>query len=273
MKESTIFSYGAGVQSTALMVLMAKGDVPKPDAFVFANVGNDSEKPETLEYLETYARPFAEAHGIEIVEVQHEYNGQPETLLEHIRRTQRSIPIPAFMENGAPGNRTCTQNFKVNVVDKWIKAQGITHATIQLGFSIDEFRRTATKSTEYLPVTKRYSKRFAWPLIDLKLTRLDCMNIIGNAGLPVPPSSLCWWCPFHPRGAWVDKKREKPAEFAACVALENEINEKRKSLGRDRVYLYPMTGGVMRPLEQAVGDQLPLWELFEETCPSGYCGL
>ena len=273
MKESTIFSYGAGVQSTALMVLMAKGDVPKPDAFVFANVGNDSEKPETLEYLETYARPFATVHGIEIVEVQHEYNGQPETLLEHIRRTKRSIPIPAFMKNGAPGNRTCTQDFKVKVVDKWIKAQGITHATIQLGFSIDEFRRTATKSTEYLPVTKRYSKRFAWPLIDLKLTRLDCMNIIGNAGLPVPPSSLCWWCPFHPRGAWVDKKREKPAEFAACVALENEINEKRKSLGRDRVYLYPMTGGVMRPLEQAVGDQLPLWELFEETCPSGYCGL
>ena len=62
----TIFSFGGGVQSTAVLVLQAQGKL-NYDEFVFANVGDDSENPETLEYVNRYSKPFAAAHGIRLV--------------------------------------------------------------------------------------------------------------------------------------------------------------------------------------------------------------
>ena len=38
------FSFGGGVQSTAVLVLQAQNKLPEPyDVFLFANVGDDSE--------------------------------------------------------------------------------------------------------------------------------------------------------------------------------------------------------------------------------------
>ena len=46
------FSFGGGVQSTAALVLQAQNKLPKSyDAFLFSNVGDDSEHPETIEYF------------------------------------------------------------------------------------------------------------------------------------------------------------------------------------------------------------------------------
>ncbi|MGW1662787.1 hypothetical protein [Streptomyces microflavus] len=58
-------SYGGGVQSTALLVLAAQERIDFR-TFLMANVGDDSEHPGTLRYLEEYARPFAAEHGIEL---------------------------------------------------------------------------------------------------------------------------------------------------------------------------------------------------------------
>jgi hypothetical protein len=44
-----IFSFGGGVQSVSVMVLQSLGKV-QYDEFVFANVGEDSENPGTLQY-------------------------------------------------------------------------------------------------------------------------------------------------------------------------------------------------------------------------------
>ena len=44
-------SYGGGVQSTALLVLAAQRQIDY-SIFLFANVGDDSENPATLRYLE-----------------------------------------------------------------------------------------------------------------------------------------------------------------------------------------------------------------------------
>ena len=62
-------SYGGGVQSTALLVLAAQGEIDYPVA-LFANTGDDSEHPATIRYLRDVAAPFAAAHGIELVELQ-----------------------------------------------------------------------------------------------------------------------------------------------------------------------------------------------------------
>jgi len=63
-----IFSFGGGRQSMAVLVLAAQGKV-QYDAFLFANVGDDAENPDTLIYLRDYAYPFAEKHGLHLEEV------------------------------------------------------------------------------------------------------------------------------------------------------------------------------------------------------------
>lgn len=44
MSQLRVFSFGGGVQSTAALVLAAQGEIDFT-AFIFANVGADSEHP------------------------------------------------------------------------------------------------------------------------------------------------------------------------------------------------------------------------------------
>lgn len=261
-----MFSYGGGVQSNAVLVLQATGQLPEPyDVFVFANVGADSENPATLRYVEDVARPYAAAHGIEFVEVQKTTFGEPETLLEYMCRTPYSVPIPVYLNDASPGFRACTVNFKIRVIDKWLKDAGYQRAVIGLGISLDEYQRA--RSLDWY-AQNGIEKRREYPLIDLRLHRGDCRAITAEAGLPVPPKSSCWFCPFKRPGEWTEMRRELPELFGRAVDLEALLNSKRENNGQDRVYLHRSK----TPLDQAVGDQLPLWSDDEmDVCESGYC--
>lgn len=247
-----------------MLVLAARKEIDFPVA-IFANVGNDSENPDTLAYIAQHSRPYAEAHGIEFVEAQKTLRGgKQDTILQWVNRTERSIGIPMRMANGAPGNRSCTEQFKINVIRKELKARGASAAapaTVALGISMDEWQRMRSDSGDAVV-------RNAYPLIDLGIDRAACMTIITDASLPVPPKSSCWLCPFHRLPEWRKMRRDDPDTFAAAVALEARINERRAKLEKDPVYLSSRAV----PLAQAVGthDQLDLFE--DATCDiAGYC--
>lgn len=185
-KHVRIFSYGAGVQSFATLVLQTQGKLPTPyDVFIFANVGHDSENPATLEHYENVAKPLAAKHGIRLIEVQKTRKGELDTVYQATIRDNRSIPIPVYMPSGAPGNRTCTTDFKILVVDKWIKSNGYTHAVIGLGISTDETHRV--RSTEWQDAHGKrkfgFLKRVEYPLINMQLSRNMCHSVIADAGL------------------------------------------------------------------------------------------
>jgi hypothetical protein len=119
----TTISYGGGVQSTALVVLAAQGEIPC-DAALFANVGDDSEHPDTLRYVREVAMPWAAARGVEIIELSRRLrDGTTRTLLEQVvRDAAKGQPsIPVRVSNGAPGNRQCTAVYKIRVIDRWLR--------------------------------------------------------------------------------------------------------------------------------------------------------
>lgn len=214
--------------------------------------------------MERIAKPYAAANGVELVELQKTLNGEPITLWEHVQRSQRSLPLPVYMQTGAPGMRACTVDYKIKVIARYTKLAGATKgdpAVMALGISMDEIQRM------------RFDSGIAWqtleyPLIDLRLYRRDCMRIISDAGLPVPPKSSCWFCPFHRRDEWTRMKREEPAQFAKAVALEQMLNARRATLGRDEIYLHAS----LQPLERAVGDQMAMdFPEFDMPCDTGYC--
>ena len=188
-----VISYGSGVQSTALLVLAAEGKIDFKTA-LFCNVGDDSENPDTLKYLHEVAMPYAREHGIELIELQKVLRtGEIDTLYQRITKEgSRSIPIPIRVSNGAPGNRSCTADFKIKVVDKWLRENSakLLGAIVGLGISLDEFQRVKPNMD---PDTKSW-KENVFPLIDLRMDRQDCINVIQRAGLPVPPKSACYFC-------------------------------------------------------------------------------
>lgn len=200
-------SYGAGVQSTALLVLAAQRRIDF-SVFLFANVGDDSEDPATLDYLHEHARPYAARHGLALHELDRlRRDGTRETLYGRLTAPgSRSLPIPVRMSNGAPGTRSCTADFKIRVVGKWLREHGATAArpaTVAVGISRDEWHRAHNRRTEP-------AQRVVYPLLDLHLARVDCLRIIRDAGLPAPPRSSCWFCPFHRPLTWAEMRRDRP---------------------------------------------------------------
>ena len=261
-----VFSYGGGVQSTAALVLAVQGKIDFP-IFLFANVGDDSEHPATLRYVREVAMPYAERNGVALHELRHtRRDGSSPTLYEEVMGENRSVGIPMRVSNGAPGNRSCTERFKIKVIDRWMKEHGVSKdapGVLGLGISLDEFQRMRSDDPRY-PF-----KRKEYPLIDMRLTRQDCMTIIGRAGLPVPPKSSCYFCPFHRLTEWRRLKEEEPELFAKAVELERRVNEKRAGLGKDPLWLTDK----LIPLEQAVaGTQHTLFDSdVDDICESGFC--
>ncbi|MBO0813816.1 MAG: phosphoadenosine phosphosulfate reductase [Actinobacteria bacterium] len=262
-----VFSYGGGWQSTAALALAAQGKLDYR-VFLFANVGNDSENPATLDYVREVAVPFAAAHGLAL-HVLHRTmrDGTPETLLSRMTKPEsKQLPIPVRLGlDGPPATRTCTKDFKVRVTGKWLRANGATAenpATVALGISIDEIGRAN-------PARHEPYERIAYPLLDLRVRRSDCPGIIRASGLPVPPKSACWFCPFHSRHTWTNMRREDPAMFERAAALEDHLQARRAALGKDPVYLSdfgPLRDGIPEL------DVLPLeWDSDQAGCDSGQC--
>lgn len=258
-----IISYGGGVQSTALVILAATGRI-KADAAVFANVGDDSEHPLTVPFVRDVVLPWATEHGFPVHETQKvRRDGSTETLLQKLHRTERSVDIPVRMANGAPGNRSCTADFKIKVVDRWLREHGATKdnkATVLIGFSTDELERANKKRTSNLSVPE-------YPLLDLGWNRSRCQALIVETfGRPGPKSS-CWFCPFATPARWAEMRRDEPELFAQSVRLERAINEKRRAMDRDEAWL----SRFCRPLDVAITEAQPTLFDGPEGCDEGYC--
>lgn len=260
-----MFSYGGGVQSTAALVLAAQRRLDFR-TFLFANVGEDSEHPDTISYVRDIAGPFAEMHGIDLhVVVKKLKDGTPETLMGRLTKEgSRSLPIPVRMSNGAPGRRSCTQDFKIKVVGKWCKEQGATPedpAVVGIGISTDEAHRMTNRRLEKHEVV-------VYPLVDLRLDRSACAEVIRQAGLPVPRKSACYFCPFHTLGAWRELRRDEPELFAKSVELESLLNDRRDMLGKDHVYFNSRAV----PLMEIPEAETPLFDGDGvETCDAFSC--
>ena len=130
---------------------------------------------------------------------------------------------------------------------------------IQLCISTYEAHRA--KASISAAFVKRY------PLIEMSLSRADCEQIITDAGLPVPPKSGCFFCPFQRQGQWQQQKRERPDLFARSLAIERNARPHEDGTPR---YL-PMFGSLERVAAQ---DELPGFDAAtadEAACVTGSC--
>jgi len=245
------------------MVLAAQGEIDFK-TFVMSDVGQDSENPATLAYLDEVAIPYAKVQGLKLEIIHRQWrSGKYRGLLQYMDEVESSIPIPVYLQGGGPSNRLCTIRWKMEPIERWQRDLGATAenpARLGLGISTDEIQRARTSS-------KFDTQELVYPLLDLNINRAECARIVADAGLPPAPKSSCWFCPYQSPESWRTRKRREPEVFSQAVELETKINVKRRNLGKDEAYLH--RAGI--PLERAVDDQIPLFEEDDNGCDSGHC--
>lgn len=260
--DYTYLSYGAGVQSTALLVLSAleQRGVPKVDAAIFADTGDEPQY--IYDYLEI-VKPWAEDHGIPL------HICSAGKLSDDLLKTDRTfVAIPAWRPMGdgreMPMRRQCTREYKVTPIEKKVREllgyqprQRIKEKVrCFLGISMDEVTRVKPSRTSW--VTNE------WPLIDARLRRTQCVDIVEEAGLPKPSKSSCHYCPYHSNKYWEWLKKNHTADFQKAVDFDIAIRELHKD---DPMYVHRS----LKPLGEVdlTDYQLSLWD---EEC-EGYCGI
>jgi hypothetical protein len=179
------------------------------------------------------------------------------------------IPV-RLSRTGKPGRRACTHDFKVGAIAKWNRANGATPehpATVGLGITLDEIERANSKSG------RPYEER-AYPLLDLGLTRTDCFEIIDAAGLPRPPKSACYFCPYRSLESFRVLRRDEPQLFEASCEIEEHMHAWQDALGRDRAYFTSRGWRLHLPLREVItAAQQPLFDIDHEieSCDEGVC--
>lgn len=273
-KPLRAISYGGGVQSNALLVLAAQGVIDYPIA-LWSNVGEDSEHPDTIAYVRDVAMPYAAANGVELHELRRTYvrTGEPyQTIFQaEMNQDRKWFNIPFRGAEGQPLKRQCTDSWKIQVVGRWLRSAGaskVLPADVAIGFSVDELERAKTPDGAIDHRNPEQRKRY--PLLDLGLRRGDCTRIIQDAGLPVPPKSSCYFCPFSSNERWIELKRKDPDLFAKAVEMEAVANWKLEQRGRgDRPVFLTRFG---RPLDEVFEEeQMDLFGDGPEGCDDGYC--
>ena len=191
-----ILSFGAGVNTVALMVMLVRERAPL-DGVVFADTGG--ETPDTYESVEV-AQTYLEEHQV------------PFTVVR-ARRGETDLYGTAFRRRVIPSVqwRWCTRDFKVNPIHQYYRGLG-GHVNQYVGIAYDEIHRMRNSRVDY--VTNLY------PLIDNRLTRQDCIDLIIDAGLPVPEKSGCYFCPFNSTERWRRLLERHPDLFERAIALE-----------------------------------------------------
>jgi len=228
-----VLSFGGGVQTTAMAILMAQGKI-QADEVIFADTG--AEKPETYWYMDNYTKPLFKELGIFFTTVR-----QNPQLYEYCFK-HSLIPSTHW--------RWCTDKAKQRPIKKYLTKADI----IMIGFSVDESNRAKNQERVY-------------PLLELGLSYADCENTILDYGWPMPLRSSCYFCPFQPWLEWNWLKREHPELIEKAISLEAHYYL-RNSKARDTMGIF---GG--KPLWKWTTGIQSEWEFpGEYSCYSGDCG-
>lgn len=258
-----IISLGWGVQSFTLAAMVALGELDPVDAAVHADTYYESSK--TYDFRNRWTA-WLNNHGVVVVVVvaTHEKH--------KIIDKWGGVQLPAFTaSNNGRGDgqirRQCTHEWKIRPMREWISAElkqrGVSKspgAVEQwLGISMDEYRRMKQPDVKYIV------NRF--PLIDLRMTRADCMDWLKEHKLEVPPRSACTFCPFKKQSEWRHTKSIE-WDWNEAVRIDKMIRDARPP---QALYLHPSR----KPLDEVdfrTAEEKGQLSLWDNEC-EGICGI
>lgn len=266
-KESVhIISLGAGVQSSTMALMAAAGEItPMPIAAIFADTQAEPKSVYTwLDWLSSRL-PFP---------VQKVTAGNLTKVSTMPKISSKSgeayLPssIPAFVRNteGSIGTvlRQCTDKHKLAPLRKAIYKLS-EYSVVWIGISRDEIYR--------MKPSKLSRIQHRWPLVDLGLSRHDCLEWMKRRGFPKPPRSACTFCPYHSSEEWRRLKTDEPLDFANAVTYERLLQDAFKMT--KRLTGTPYLHRTCKPLSEvdfSTEEDRGQLNMFNNEC-EGMCGV
>lgn len=215
----TVLSFGAGVQSTAIVEMCIHGYLDKPDLIVFSDTG--WEPPNVYEHLKYIERRITDS-GMQFCVVS---GGTIKDL-----RQATGMPVFLLGKDGSKGmsRRTCTSKLKIEPVEREVKRRvpAIKQwkpgqpPVVDMWIGISEDERHRAK------VSPHGWKINSYPLLDAfsrPLTRDDCHDFFAKHGLPSAPRSACICCPYRTDAGWKEIAQRYPEEMEKVAELERRL--------------------------------------------------
>ena len=259
-----VLSLGAGVQSTTVALMSASGELSKLDAAIFADT---HWEPKAVYAHLDWLQGQLSAAGIPVYRVS--AGNLRDDALSSVRGERNEFPGIPFHVTDATGKamlrRQCTKRYKIAPIRRKIGELGgskkVPHSVEQwFGISLDEIQRMRDSDVAY--IVHRY------PLVDLRMTRADCLRWLAERGYPEPPKSACIGCPFHNNEGW-RRIKAQPEEWTDAVEFDRAIRALPRVQGQ--AFLHSSA----RPLDEVdlrTREERGELNLFGNEC-EGMCGV
>lgn len=270
-----VINFSGGVQSTALVHMVLRGEIELPIARENVVVLTADPGMEMTSSYETVreVQALCNAAGLRA------YTVDGPDLYEDLTRDPPAdrLDNPPYFVTKAQGERPgrlrqkCTRHYKIRPMNRAVReelrSRGIsmrgdnTRGIVEkwIGFPLDEVKRFSLPESEY--------ERFKFPLADLRLNKSDVKAWLEREGLPVPGRSVCAACFANTPAFFCRMKDNDPEAWAKAVAVDKAIRKHPGMGANGRVYV----SETLRPLEDLVGSEDA--DRDELSCDSGYCFL
>jgi hypothetical protein len=268
-KALTVISLGAGVQSSVMAIMAAKGDFPPVDCAIFADTGYEPKA--VYQYLEFLKKILP--YPIHLVAK----GNIKDDMINSIDNGTRFPTAPFFTQQEITGKkgmlrRQCTNDYKIQPIRQKIRKlcnvpykkhfPKDKYVEQWIGISTDEIQRMKPARDKY--ILNRH------PLIEAKMSRQDCLNYLKKENIPLPEKSACIVCPYHNDAYWHFMKTERTSEFQDAVEFDKKIRTGSRKI-RDKLYLHRSC----KPLDEIEFNKEEndkQLDMFNNEC-EGMCGV
>ncbi len=251
-----VLMLGGGVQSMAMVDMISVGKIPPVDLVIFADT---TLEPWYVYQAIGWARSALVKVGIPLKVVKADcgtnhwaYEGG------YGFQVRASMPYWTFSEEGKRGRlrRQCTPELKIAPNNRglryWLAEKG--HIPLPSGWecsggslwwhgtrqSADEWPRLSVPQGTYVEMLygistdesiRATAKRGnswqepVYPLVEMKMSRNDCLSWMAENGFSIPRKSACVNCPYRDDSAWLAMKEEFPEEFERACRYDDLLRD------------------------------------------------
>lgn len=250
-----ILSLGWGVQSWTLAAMVALGEIEPVDYAVHADTTHEASW--TYQHARKYTG-WLKDRGVKVATV------KPAENKMGAFNDYRGVYIPAYTTDGKTDGqlrRQCTGDWKIAPMRRFFQSvRNGEPVELWLGITMDEVQRMKPADVKY--ITNR------WPLIEMGMTRHDCINWLNKNNLDVPMRSACVFCPYHRTNEWINIKNRGNGDWSNAVRHDEAIRKIRPPFD---LFVHParipLVAVDLRTAEEK--GQMRLWD---DEC-SGLCGV
>ena len=263
-----VVSFGAGVQSTVMLLMAAKGEItPRPDLAIFADT--QFEPPEIYEHLDWCKTELKRLTNDQVkleITTAGDLRRNEEQGLNVLGQAYNTIPF--FTDTGL-GRRQCTTDYKIRPIRRLVRKKlGILpKKKVPKDVIVEQWIGISTDELERIKESRDKWTINRFPLIELGMSRGSCLEWF-NKNYPDRPlvKSACIACPYHNNSMWRDMKKNQPEIWEEACKFDETIRNVASNNKEQFVH------SSATPLRTAdLGDEKTM-DLFLGEC-DGMCGV